>query len=38
VAAIEEWGAEVAAILQTHAHHNHVIPEDELRGRATASR
>jgi glyoxylase-like metal-dependent hydrolase (beta-lactamase superfamily II) len=33
VAAIEEWGAEVAAILRTHAHHSHVVPEDELRER-----
>src|SRR6266702_3227225 len=33
VAAIEEWAAEVAAILRTHAHHNHVVPEDELRER-----
>ena len=33
VAVIEECGAEVAAILRTHAHHNHVVPEDELRER-----
>jgi hydroxyacylglutathione hydrolase len=30
VAAIEEWGAEVAAILRTHSHHDHVVHEDEL--------
>jgi hydroxyacylglutathione hydrolase len=33
VAAIEEWGAEVAAILRTHSHHDHVVHEDELRER-----
>jgi hydroxyacylglutathione hydrolase len=33
VAAIEEWGAEVAAILRTHSHHDHVVHEDELRAR-----
>jgi len=33
VAAIEEWGAEVAAILRTHSHHDHVVHEDELRDR-----
>jgi len=33
VAAIDEWGAEVAAILRTHAHHDHVEHEDELRER-----
>jgi hydroxyacylglutathione hydrolase len=32
-AAIEEWGAEVAAILRTHSHHDHVVHEDELRER-----
>ena len=32
-AAIEEWGAEVAALLRTHAHHDHVEHEDELRER-----
>ena len=33
LAAIEEWGAEVAAILRTHSHHDHVVHEDELRKR-----
>ncbi|MES1246870.1 MAG: MBL fold metallo-hydrolase [Actinomycetota bacterium] len=33
VAAIEEWGATVAAILRTHSHHDHVLHEDELRER-----
>jgi hydroxyacylglutathione hydrolase len=33
IAAIEEWGAEVAAILRTHSHHDHVVHEDELRKR-----
>jgi hydroxyacylglutathione hydrolase len=33
IAAIEEWGAEVAAILRTHSHHDHVVHEDELRER-----
>jgi hydroxyacylglutathione hydrolase len=33
VAAIEEWGAGVAAILRTHSHHDHVVHEDELRER-----
>ena len=33
VAAVEEWGAEVAAILRTHSHHDHVVHEDDLRGR-----
>jgi glyoxylase-like metal-dependent hydrolase (beta-lactamase superfamily II) len=33
VAAIGAWGAEVAAILRTHAHHDHVLHEDELRER-----
>lgn len=33
VAAIEEWGAEVAAILRTHSHHDHVVHEEELRER-----
>jgi hydroxyacylglutathione hydrolase len=33
LAAIEEWGAEVAAILRTHSHHDHVVHEDELRER-----
>src|SRR5690348_17719776 len=30
---IEEWGATVAAILRTHAHHDHVVHEDDLRAR-----
>jgi hydroxyacylglutathione hydrolase len=33
IAAIEKWGAEVAAILRTHSHHDHVVHEDELRER-----
>jgi hydroxyacylglutathione hydrolase len=33
IAAIEGWGAEVAAILRTHSHHDHVVHEDELRKR-----
>jgi len=33
IAAIEEWGATVAAILRTHSHHDHVVHEDELRAR-----
>jgi hydroxyacylglutathione hydrolase len=33
VAAVEEWGAEVAALLRTHSHHDHVAHEDELRER-----
>jgi glyoxylase-like metal-dependent hydrolase (beta-lactamase superfamily II) len=33
VAAIEGWGAAVAAILRTHSHHDHVVHEDELRER-----
>jgi hydroxyacylglutathione hydrolase len=33
VAAIEDWGATVAAILRTHSHHDHVVHEDELRRR-----
>ncbi|HEY8029210.1 MAG TPA: MBL fold metallo-hydrolase [Gaiellaceae bacterium] len=32
-AALERWGAEPAAILRTHAHHDHVAWEDELRSR-----
>ena len=32
VAAIDE-GAEVAAILRTHVHHDHAVPDDQLRGR-----
>jgi hydroxyacylglutathione hydrolase len=30
---IEGWGATVAALLRTHAHHDHVAHEDELRER-----
>ncbi|HEY4414005.1 MAG TPA: MBL fold metallo-hydrolase [Gaiellaceae bacterium] len=33
VAALERWGAEPAAVLRTHAHHDHVAWEDELRSR-----
>jgi glyoxylase-like metal-dependent hydrolase (beta-lactamase superfamily II) len=33
VAAIEGWGAKVAAILRTHSHHDHVVHEEELRQR-----
>ena len=33
VAAVEAWGATPAAILRTHAHHDHVAFEDELRER-----
>jgi len=33
IEAIEGWGAEVAAILRTHAHHDHVVHEDALRDR-----
>jgi hydroxyacylglutathione hydrolase len=33
IAAVEEWGAEVAALLRTHSHHDHVAHEDELRER-----
>src|SRR5437868_611429 len=33
VAALEGWDAEVAAILRTHAHHDHVVHEQELAGR-----
>jgi glyoxylase-like metal-dependent hydrolase (beta-lactamase superfamily II) len=32
-AAVERWGATPAAILRTHAHHDHVANEDELRAR-----
>jgi glyoxylase-like metal-dependent hydrolase (beta-lactamase superfamily II) len=31
--ALERWGARPAAILRTHAHHDHVAWEDELRAR-----
>ena len=33
VAAVEGWGAAPAAILRTHAHHDHVDNEDELVSR-----
>ena len=33
VEAIAGWGAEVAAILRTHAHHDHVVHENALRER-----
>jgi len=33
VAAVERWGVAPAAILRTHAHHDHVAFEDELRSR-----
>ena len=33
VAALERWGATPAALLRTHAHHDHVAHEDELRAR-----
>jgi glyoxylase-like metal-dependent hydrolase (beta-lactamase superfamily II) len=33
VAAVEGWGATVAALLRTHSHHDHVVHEDELRAR-----
>jgi hydroxyacylglutathione hydrolase len=33
VAAIEEWGATVAALLRTHSHHDHVVHEAELSER-----
>jgi glyoxylase-like metal-dependent hydrolase (beta-lactamase superfamily II) len=33
VAAVEEWGARPVALLRTHAHHDHVVNEDELAGR-----
>ena len=32
-AALERWGAMPAAVLRTHAHHDHVAWEDELRDR-----
>ena len=32
-ATLERWGATPAAILRTHAHHDHVAWEDELRSR-----
>jgi hydroxyacylglutathione hydrolase len=33
VSAVERWGASPAAILRTHAHHDHVANEDELAAR-----
>src|SRR5258707_5100597 len=33
VATVERWGATPAAILRTHAHHDHVVHEDDLRAR-----
>jgi glyoxylase-like metal-dependent hydrolase (beta-lactamase superfamily II) len=33
VAALERWGAAPAAILRTHAHHDHVVHEQELADR-----
>ena len=33
VAAVERWDATPAAILRTHAHHDHVMHEHELRAR-----
>src|SRR5260370_41771924 len=33
VAAVEGWGATPAAILRTHAHHDHIAHEHELRAR-----
>lgn len=30
IAALERWGAKPAAILRTHAHHDHIAWEDEL--------
>ena len=33
LAALERWGAKPAAILRTHAHHDHVAWEDELQSR-----
>src|SRR5438552_2814490 len=33
VAAVERWGATPAAILRTHAHHDHIENEEELRAR-----
>jgi hydroxyacylglutathione hydrolase len=32
-AAVERWGAKPAALLRTHAHHDHVANEDDLRRR-----
>ena len=32
-AALERWGAKPAAILRTHAHHDHVAWEDDLQSR-----
>jgi glyoxylase-like metal-dependent hydrolase (beta-lactamase superfamily II) len=33
VDSVERWGATVAALLRTHAHHDHVVHEEELRRR-----
>jgi hydroxyacylglutathione hydrolase len=33
LAALERWGATPAAILRTHGHTDHVVHEDDLRGR-----
>ena len=33
VAAVERWGATPAAVLRTHAHHDHVVHEAELADR-----
>jgi hydroxyacylglutathione hydrolase len=33
VSAVESWNATPVALLRTHAHHDHVVNEDELRGR-----
>jgi hydroxyacylglutathione hydrolase len=33
VSAVERWGASPAAILRTHAHHDHVANEDDLAAR-----
>ena len=33
VEAVERWGATPVAILRTHAHHDHVVNEDELARR-----
>ncbi len=33
VAAVERWGATPAALLRTHAHHDHVVHEGELASR-----
>jgi glyoxylase-like metal-dependent hydrolase (beta-lactamase superfamily II) len=33
VAAVAQWGAEPAALLRTHSHHDHVVHEEELARR-----